>query len=135
MGNSTFLPPPVDCCRYEVTVTLVDDNEVTLLHNPSLDPLELVAPGRREEEAEHVHHVPHLVLALTHPHRLHQHHVVAAGLHQQDGLVGVPGDAAQVSAGGAGPDEGSRVPGQLRNPGLVAQNTAWRETLSEIGTK
>ena len=47
----------------------------------------------------------------------------------------VPGNAAQVAAGGAGPDEGSRVPGQLRNPGLVAQNTAWRETLSEIRTK
>ena len=44
----------------------------------------------REEEAEHVHHLPHLLLALAHPHRLHQHHVVAPGLHQQDGLVGAP---------------------------------------------
>ena len=44
----------------------------------------------REEEAEHVHHLPHLLLTLAHPHRLHQHHVVAPGLHQQDGLVGVP---------------------------------------------
>ena len=53
----------------------------------------------REEEAEHVHHLPHLLLALAHPHR----------------LVGVPGDAALVAAGRAGPDEGSRVAGQLRH--------------------
>ena len=75
--------------------------------------------------AEHVHHLPHLLLTLAHPHRLHQHHVVAPGLHQQDGLVGVPGDAAQVAAGRAGSDEGSRVSGQLRHPSLVAQDTPW----------
>ena len=31
-----------------------------------------------------------LVLTLAIPHRLDQHDVVAAGLYQQDGLVGVP---------------------------------------------
>ena len=43
----------------------------------------------------------------------------------------VPGDAAQVTAGRTGSDEGSRVSGQLRHPSLVAQNTPW-EMKSEI---
>ena len=68
--------------------------------------LQFIPPGRRDEQTEHVDHVRHEVLGLSHAHSLHDHVIVAAHFAQGHGLVGGTGHAAQVTAIWTGTDVG-----------------------------
>ena len=63
-------------------------------------------------------------LGLAHAHGLDEHHVIAGGLAQQDGLAGLAGHAAERAGGGTGADEGHGVVAEGLHAGLVSENTA-----------
>ena len=66
----------------QVTVGLVDDDDVGQLHDPPLDALQLVAAARRRQQEEAVDHVGDRGLGLADPHRLDEHHVETGRLAQ-----------------------------------------------------
>ena len=107
-----------------VAVGLVDRDHVGDLEDALLDALQLVAGAGQGEEEEGVDHPGHGDLRLPDPDRLDQHHVVPRRLEHRHRLAGGPGDAAERAGGRRRPDVGVRVAGQLRHPGLVAEDRA-----------
>ena len=89
----------------EIAVGLVDDDEIGELHDPALEPLELVAAAGRHEHEEEVDHRRDLHLRLADADGLDQHDVEAGGLAQQQRFAGAPGDAAERPAGRRRPHE------------------------------
>ena len=83
----------------EIAVGLVDHDEVGELHDPALEPLELVAAAGRDEHEEEVDHRRDLHLRLADADRLDEHDVEAGGLAQQQRLAGATRDAAEGAAG------------------------------------
>jgi hypothetical protein len=69
--------------------------EVGDLHDAALDPLQLVAAARGDQQAEDVGHLGNHGLGLADADGLDQHHVVPRRLGQRDGLARAPGDAAK----------------------------------------
>merc|ERR1719422_864961 len=94
------------------------------LHDPPLDPLQLIPSGGGQEEAEHVHHVPDQVLALTHPYCLHQHYVVPSSLTQYNCLVSCSGHASQMSSTRTWSNKSAHVSGQFWHPCLITEDAA-----------
>ena len=107
-----------------VAVGLVDRDHVGDLEDALLDALQLVAGAGQGQEEERVDHPGHGHLGLADADGLDQHDVVRRRLEHRHRLHGGPGDAAEGAGGRRGPDEGVRVGGQPRHPGLVAEHRA-----------
>ena len=82
----------------ELSVGLVDDDEVGELHDPALQALELVASAGRDEHEEQVDHRGDLHLRLADTDRLDQHDVEARGLAQQHRFARPPRDTTERSS-------------------------------------
>ena len=79
-------------------IGLVDDNQVGELDDPALDPLQLVARARREQQHEHVDHSRDRDLGLADADRLDEHDVEAGGLAHQHRLAGAARHPAERAA-------------------------------------
>ena len=110
--------------RGEVAVGLVDDDEIGELHDPALEPLQLVAAGRRDQHEEHVDHGRDRDLGLPDADGLDQHGVEPCGLAEQERLTRAAGNAAQRAARRRRPHERIGRTGQLLHARLVAEDRA-----------
>ena len=81
--------------RGEVAVSLVDDDEIGELHDPALQPLQLVATRRRDEHEEHVDHRGDRDLGLPDADGLDQHGVEPRRFAEQERFARAARDAAQ----------------------------------------
>ena len=107
-----------------VDVGLVDDDQVGQLDHAFLERLQLVAGVGQLQQQEAIDHAGDGGFRLADADGLHDHHVIAGRLAQQQALAGAAGDAAQVPAGRGGPDEGGWLARQQLHARLVAQNRA-----------
>ena len=112
--------------RDEVAVGLGDHDHVGQLHDPPLDALELIAAGRRDQQHEDVDQLGHGHIGLAGPDGLHDHHVEARGLTEQQRLAGAAGHTADRAPRRRGTDVGLLPTGELLHPGLVAQDRSAR---------
>ena len=108
--------------RGEFAVRLVDEDEIGELDNATLDPLELVARRRQQDQHEEVDDLGDRGLRLADTNRLDQHRVKPGRLAAQHRLAGMARDAAPSVAGRGGPDKGLGHPRQLGHAGLVAED-------------
>ena len=106
----------------EIAIGFIDHHKVGKLHDAALDALQVVAAARRQEQHEHIDHFRDCRFRLADADGLDHHHIETRRFHQQHGLTGAPGDAAQRAAGGRGADKGVRVPGEFFHSRLVAED-------------
>ncbi len=115
-----------------VSIGLVDRDHVRDLEDAALDALELVPRSGQHEHQVEIHHVGHHGLRLADTHGLHQHHVEAGGLAEQERLTRLPGHASQGSAGRTGPDVRGALARQPRHARLVAQDAPTRDRARRV---
>ena len=93
-----------------VAVALVDGDHVRQLHDAALDALEFVAGIGQHQHQKEVYHAGDYRFALTHTHRLHQHHVKAGRLTHHHCLARLAPDTSEFARGGRRPYERTRIP-------------------------
>ena len=116
----------------EVAVGLVDQDQVGQFDDALLEPLQLVAAGRRQDQHEQVDHVGDRRLGLADPDGFDQHHIEPGRLAHQSRLARAARDAAERAGGRRGPDEGARIARKLLHARLVAEDRAaraWRRRI------
>ena len=102
-------------------VALVDHEHVADFQDARLGRLDRVAQARGHDDQGGVGHARDLHLSLAHPDRLDQDHVETGRVQHPHGLRGGPGQPAQMTAAGHGPDEHSLVRGVLLHPHPVPE--------------
>src|SRR5271166_5188062 len=110
------------CGGSEFAVRLVDEDEIGELDHPALDPLQLVARRRRQNQHEEVDDFGDRRLGLAHPDRLDQHRVESGRFAQQDRFARAARYTTPSVAGRGRPDEGLRRLRQLEHASLVAED-------------
>ena len=108
----------------EVAVGLVHDDQIGELHDPTLEPLQLVAAARRDQHEEEVDHRRDLHLRLADADGLDQDDVEAGRFAEQERLARPARHAAEGAAGGGRPDEGEGRARELLHARLVAEDRA-----------
>jgi hypothetical protein len=103
-------------------VGLVDDEEVTDLHEAGLEHLHGVAGARRQHDADGVGDACDLDLALADADGLDNDDVAAQERHDAQHALHAEGKAPEVAAGGEGADEDEGVGGVAHHPDAVTED-------------
>ena len=105
-----------------IEICFVDQDQVGQLHDALFDGLQIVTGIGQLHQGEQVRHARHSSFTLAHTHRFNDHHIVSSGLAHQNAFAGFFRHAPQITAAGAGPNEGRWVHCQMFHPGFIAQD-------------
>ena len=108
----------------QFAVGLVDQHQIGQLDDAALDPLQLVASRRRQDQNEHIDDIGNRGFGLADADRLDQYCIEAGRLAHQAGLARATRDAPSAVARRGRPDKRFGRARQLGHAGLVAEDRA-----------
>ncbi|OPZ59575.1 MAG: hypothetical protein BWY88_00713 [Synergistetes bacterium ADurb.Bin520] len=117
----------VDDAICSIAISLVDHEDIGYFHDTRLHDLDVVPHAGDQQKAYRIGNLHDIYLGLPHSHRLDEHHVLAAGVEDQGGLVGGLTQPPQRPPASHAPDEDRRIQGVALHAEPVAQDGPPRE--------